>query len=78
MWVWFGLAQWVKDLALSQAEAQVTNVAQIWCCVAVAYEMNEIPIWPLAQEFPYAAGVALKRKKKKVFYWDLLYESLSF
>ena len=39
-----GPPQWVKDLALSQAEAQVTNVAQIWCCVAVAYEMNEIPI----------------------------------
>ena len=26
------LAQWVKDLALMQAVAEVTDVAQIWCC----------------------------------------------
>ena len=27
-----GLAQWIKDLALSQAAAEVADVAQIWCC----------------------------------------------
>ena len=27
-----GLAQWVKDLELPQAVAQVTDVAHIWCC----------------------------------------------
>ena len=27
-----GLAQWVKDLALAQAAAWVTDVAWIWCC----------------------------------------------
>ena len=29
-----GFAQWVKDPVFSKAEAQVTDVAQIWhCCV---------------------------------------------
>ena len=27
-----GLAQWVKDLVLLQAAAQVTDMAWIWCC----------------------------------------------
>ena len=27
-----GLAQWVRDLALLQAVAEVADVAQIWCC----------------------------------------------
>ena len=27
-----GLAQWVKDLALPQAAAQVTDAARIWHC----------------------------------------------
>ena len=27
-----GLAQWVRDLVLLQAAAEVTDVAQIWCC----------------------------------------------
>ena len=27
-----GLTQWVKDLGLLQAVAQVKDVAQIWCC----------------------------------------------
>ena len=27
-----GLGQWVKDLVLLQAEAQVTDVVRIWCC----------------------------------------------
>ena len=27
-----GLAQWVKDMALLQGEAQVVDAAWIWCC----------------------------------------------
>jgi len=27
-----GLAQWVKDLALQQAMAELANVAGIWSC----------------------------------------------
>ena len=27
-----GLTQWVKDLILQQAAAQITDLAQIWCC----------------------------------------------
>ena len=41
-----GLTQWVKDLVL----------LWLWCRLAAA-----APIQPLAQELPYAAGVALKR-----------------
>ena len=43
------LAQWVKDPALPQAMAQASATALIQ---------------PLSQEFPYAAGAAVKRKKK--------------
>ena len=44
------LAQWVQDLA----------VLWLWCgLVAIAQ------IRPLAWEFPYAAGVALKKEKKE-------------
>ena len=32
-----GLAQWVKDLAVPWAVAQVTDAAQIWHCRAVVY-----------------------------------------
>ena len=42
------LAQWVKDLVLAAAVAQVATVA--W-------------IQSLAWEFPHAAGVAKKKKK---------------
>ena len=43
-----GLAQWVKDPAL----------LWLWCRLAAT-----APIQPLAWELPYAAGVALKKKK---------------
>ena len=45
-----GLTQWVKDLAL----------LWLWCKLAAA-----APVPPLAWELPYAAGGALKSKKKK-------------
>ena len=43
-----GITQWVKDPVL----------LWLWCRVAVA-----ALIQPLAWELPFAAGVALKRKK---------------
>ena len=52
-------AQWVKDLALPQALAYVSEAALIlWCRLAAA-----APIQPLAWELPYAAGAALKKPK---------------
>ena len=48
-----GLAQWVKDPTL----------LWLWCRLA-AVALTP----PLAWEFPYAMGVALKSKKKKRFH----------
>ena len=45
-----GLAQWIKDLVL----------LWLWHRPAAA-----VPIQPLAWKLPYAAGVAIIRKKKK-------------
>ena len=47
-----GLTQWIKDLVL----------LWLWCRLAAT-----ALIGPLAQEPPYAMGVALKRLKKKKF-----------
>ena len=49
-----GLAQWVKD----------PELLWLWHRPAVA-----APIQPLAWELPYAAGAALKRKRKKNAVW---------
>ena len=55
-----GLPQWVKDPALWQDVASVTDAARdlvlpwLWCRPAA-----ETPIQPLAWELPYAAAVAL-------------------
>ena len=60
-----GLAQWVKDPALLQAVTWVHRCVSdpmslwLWCRPAAT---PLIP--PLAQELPYAAGVAVKRKDK--------------
>ena len=48
-----GLSQWVKDLVL----------LWLWCRLVATARIG-----PLAQEPPYATGVALKSKKKKVFF----------
>ena len=76
-----GLIQWVKDPALLQAVAWVTDTAPVLCCYGcgVGHRLNSDPalLWllcrlaavaqiqPLAWELPCAAGVALKRKGKK-------------
>ena len=61
-----GAAPWVKDLALPQAAVKLSDVGSdlallwLWCRLAAA-----APILPLAWELPYAAGTAMKRKKKQ-------------
>ena len=63
-----GPAQWVKDLALLQAELQVEDVAQIqhpalpwlWCRLAPAAQIR-----PLAWGFPYATDAALTRREEE-------------
>ena len=65
-----GLAQWVKDLVLSQAV--VTDTAQICrgrgcgcsCGCGCAWQAAVAPIQPLAWELPHAAGADLKKGKK--------------
>ena len=39
----------------------------VWCSLAAA-----VLIQPLAWESPYAAGVALKGKKKKIMLWSVV------
>ena len=48
-----GLPQGIKDLALPQAGAQVTDAAWIWHCRGCG----------VAWELPHATGAAPKRKK---------------
>ena len=48
------LTQWVKDLVLPQA-------AWVQCCCGCSRGLDSIT----SQELPYAAGVAIKRKKEK-------------
>ena len=52
-----GLTRWVKDLALLQASAWV------WHCCGCGVKLAATAlILPLAQELPYVAGMAIKRK----------------
>ena len=58
-----GLAQWIKDPALSWAVVQVADAADptlLWRRLAVVTQIQ-----PLAWELRYATGAALKRKKKE-------------
>ena len=64
-----GLIQCVKDLALLQAMVYVERfgldwaLLWLWCRPAAA-----APIRLLAKELLYAAGIAVKRRKKFGFY----------
>ena len=60
-----GPAQFVKDLALPRAAAQVTDVARILRCCGCGIGLPVAPIPPLAWELPYVLPVALKKKKKR-------------
>jgi len=61
----------LRNLLVSR-RMQVPSLAllsglQIWCCCELwCRPAAAAPIRPLAWELPYATGVALKRKKKKV------------
>ena len=61
-----GLTQWVKDLALPVScgvgHRHGSDLALLWLWRRQA---ATAPIRPLAWELPYAAGVALRRIKKK-------------
>ena len=54
-----GLAQWVKDLVLPCRRGWDLALPWLWCRLA-----DRALIHPLAWEPPYAAGAAVKRKKK--------------
>ena len=59
-----GLSQWVKDLALlvivGQRHGSDPALPWLWHEPAAA-----APIGPLAREFPYARGTAIKKRKEK-------------
>ena len=61
-----GLAKWVKDLVLPAScgvgcrNSSDPALLCLWHRLAAA-----APILPLAQELPYAAGAAVKRKKEE-------------
>ena len=61
-----GPAQWVKDPLLLQATEYVTDGAWVPCCCGcgVGWQLQR-QFDPLALELPYAAGAALKRKKRE-------------
>ena len=62
-----GLVQWVTDLALLQAAAQVAEAAGMPCCCGCGIGTVAAPVWPVAWERPYAAGVAIKKKKIYIY-----------
>ena len=54
-----GLAQWVKNMALSQAAVKVADVVQTLCCCGYGgYGAAAALIQSLAWEIPSATGVA--------------------
>ena len=66
-----GIALWVKDLVLPWAVVWVIDQAWIWLWLSLAAAAL---IWPLAWELPYAAGVALKRKKSDCKQYEKVYK----
>ena len=58
-----GLIQWVKDVVLLQAEASVTDSAQIRCCCGCGTGLNCNSDVSPSLKLPYATGAAIKRKK---------------
>ena len=57
-----GLSQWVKDLAVPKVQHR--SQKRLRSSVAVAQAPAAALIQLLAQELPYAAGAAVKRKIK--------------
>ena len=58
-----GFSQCVKDLELLQAAAQIADALGSGVAVVVAQATAAAQIQPLTWKLPYAAGVAVKRKK---------------
>ena len=65
-----GLAQWVKDLALTMScgvgRRQGLDPMSLWLWHRLA---ATAPIRPLPWEPPYASGAALKRQKKSAIHF---------
>ena len=67
------MAQWVKNLTSIHEgcgfDPWPLSGLRIWCCSELRCRRAAVaPIPLLAWDPPYAAGVALKRKKKKFFF----------
>ena len=61
-----GLTQWVKNQALPQAEAQVTDVAQIWCgCGCGCGQQLQLRFNPQPGNFHMLQVQPKKEKKRK-------------
>ena len=63
-----GLAQCNNSPVLLQAAVLATDSAELRSCTAVwlgCWPAGAVPIRSLEWKLPYAAGAALKRKKKK-------------
>ena len=62
-----GLAQWIKDRHCYCCK--VWHRSQMWLRLSMLWLWHRLaataPIKPLAQELPYATGVALKRKREE-------------
>ena len=58
---------------MPQAAAKVTDAAQMRCCCSCGtVHIPAAPIQPLAQKLPYAAGMAIKTKKKSLDYLNAI------
>ena len=57
-----GLTQLVKDLALPQAVGYIEDAAQLPCCHGCGVALSCSSDSTLAQELPYAANEAVKKK----------------
>ena len=66
-----GLTQWVKIQALPQAAAEVTDVAQIWCCFRCGVGLGVSPNSPPNVIPSIGSRASLKRKKKSLPNWTI-------
>ena len=71
-----GLSQWVKGSGIAKSCGIICRrgsdpmLLWLWCRLAAA-----APIQPLAWELPYAAGAAVKKKKKKEYIFKIIWSS---
>ena len=60
-----GLAQWVKDLALLQAAAQITDAAGIWCCYCCGLSCSFDSVPCLGTSICHRCSPKKKKREKK-------------